>query len=122
MTNEYIKSLLSTWSEWRIRRTDGGSGYPNKSAFLTIPGGGSWISEIDSQCYEVDDAVCQLEIDYKDVIIKHYTQTGTKQQKAERCGCSIRTYDARLIKSFELILIKLNELRKVKEYRRLHSR
>lgn len=117
MSNEYIDGLLIRWSEWRIKRIDGGSGYPNKAALLTIPGNGSgWISEIDSQCYEVDYAVCELESDCKDVIMKKYTQTGTKEQKAQRCGCSIRTYDARILKAFGCILNTLDKLRKQKEH------
>lgn len=97
MLDNYIDSLLKQWADWRARRMDGGMGFPSKSAFLSIAGGGStWISEVDSQCYEIDQAVCSLITEQKEVVMRRYTETGTIEQKANRCGCSIRTYDARL--------------------------
>lgn len=122
MANEYIKILLVEWSEWRVKRMEGGIGHRNKASFLTIPGSScSWMSEIDSHCHDVDHAVCHLESECKDVIMTYYTQTGTKEQKAQRCGYSIRTYDARLLKAIGCISVTLDDLRRSKQYRRLQS-
>lgn len=97
MLDTYVTNRLIQWANWRARRLDGGTGYPKKSAFVINPGsGGFWTPEMDSQCNEVDQVVCVLLPERKDAIMKCYTEIGTKEQKAKRCGCCVRTYDLRL--------------------------
>lgn len=110
MLDTYVMNRLHQWADWRARRLDGGLGYPKKSAFVINPGGGFWTPEMDSQCIEVDQAICVLEPERKDVIMKCYTQTGTKEQKAKRCGCCIRTYDLRLEMAHRELLGYLNDI------------
>lgn len=106
----YVTSRLIQWADWRARRLDGGRGYPKKCAFVINPGGGHWSPEMDSNCYEVDQVVVALIQDRKDALMKCYTETGTKEQKAKRCGCSVRTYDLRLEMAHRDVLGYLNDV------------
>jgi hypothetical protein len=81
MLDTYVTNRLAQWANWRARRLDGGTGYPKKSAFVINPGGGFWTPDMDSQCVEVDKAVCVLMPERKDAIMQCYTTTGTKEQK-----------------------------------------
>lgn len=110
MLDTYVTNRLIQWANWRARRLDGGTGYPKKSAFVINPGGGFWTPEMDSQCDEVDRAVCVLLPERKDVVMKCYTEVGTKEQKAKRCGCCVRTYDTRLEMAHRDMLGYLNDL------------
>lgn len=95
--NEYIKHRLSIWAGWRARKDDGGTGYPKKSAFVgEASSGGFWTPELDSQCYETDQAVCELLPERKEVLLAYYTQVGTHEQKARHCQISLRTYYTRI--------------------------
>jgi len=111
MLDTFVINQLVQWANWRARRLDGGIGYPKKSAvFISSAGGCYWSPEMDSQCFDVDAAVCILLPDRKDVIMKCYTETGTKEQKAKRIGCCARTYDMRLDMAHRDILGYLNDL------------
>jgi hypothetical protein len=96
MFDVYTKNKLELWANWYLRKLDNGGGYPKKSAFVTTPGGGFWTPEMDSQCYEVDKAICSLINERKDVLMAYYTKTGTNEQKAKTCGCSLRTFYTRV--------------------------
>ena len=106
----YVTNRLIQWANWRLRKLDGGLGYPKKSAFVINPGGGEWCPEMDARCVEVDKAICVLLPERKDVLMQCYTTIGTKEQKAKRCGISIRTYDARLDMAHHELLGYLNDL------------
>lgn len=97
MIDTYTDERLKLWASWRARREDGGLGYPKKCAFVTIPGGGSfWTPALDSQCYVIDGVVCGLIDERKSVLVAYYTDSGTNEQKAARCGCSLRTFYTRV--------------------------
>ena len=97
MGSEYVDRALQLWASWRVRRGDGGLGYPKKSAFVReVSSGGFWTPEMDSWCYVIDAAVCQLMEERKQVIMFYYTHTGTNEQKASRCGISLRTFYSRI--------------------------
>lgn len=110
MLDTYVATRLTLWADWRARRDDGGIGYPRKSAFVGTGGGGFWSPEMDAGCLEVDKAVCNLLPERKDVVMQCYTQTGTKEQKARRCGVCVRTYDARLEMAHKDMLGLLNDI------------
>jgi len=110
MLDTYVITRLSLWAEWRIRRKDGGLGYPRKSAFVRETSSGFWTPDMDSGCMDVDVAVCGLLPERRDVIMQCYTQLGTKSTKASRCGCCVRTYDARLEMAHKDVLGFLNDL------------
>lgn len=97
MADIYIKQTLELWASWRVRREQGGMGYPKKSAFVReASSSGFWTPELDSKCYLIDAAVCSLMQERKQAIMVYYTQTGTNEQKANRCGISLRTFERRL--------------------------
>lgn len=97
MADNYIQQVLELWASWRIRRHEGAMGYPKKSAFVKeSSSGGFWTPEMDSRCYVIDAAVCELLEERKQVIMVYYTQTGTNEQKANRCGISLRTFYSRI--------------------------
>lgn len=92
----YIQVRLLSWADWRVRRDNGGLGFPKKSAFVKQSSGSFWTPEMDSQCYEIDENVSLLINERKQVILAFYTQTGTHEQKADRCGLSISTFYRRI--------------------------
>ena len=111
MLDTYVVSLMVMWANWRARRMDGGTGYPTKSAFVINPGSsGYWSPELDSKCYDIDRIVVILSSERKEAVMKHYTVTGTKEQKAKLCGCCVRTYDARIDMAHRDILGYLNDI------------
>ncbi len=111
MLDTYVTNRLVQWANWRARRLDGGTGYPKKSAFVKeTASSGYWTPELDGQCLEMDRVVCVLPAERRDVLMKCYTETGTKDQKAKRCGCCIRTYDSRLEIAHRDVLGYLNDL------------
>lgn len=111
MLDTYVTSRLVQWANWRARRLDGGTGYPKKSAFvINQASSGFWSPEMDGQCFDVDAVVCALLPERKEVLMKCYTETGTKEQKAKRCGCCVRTYDTRIEMAHRDVLGYLNDL------------
>lgn len=110
MLDTYVVYRLNQWADWRARRLDGGLGYPKKSAFVINPAGGEWSPEMDSAAWEVEQCVIALRNELKDAVMKRYTETGTKEQKAKRCGCCVRTYDNRVDTAHREVLGFLNDL------------
>ena len=110
MRDSYVVSVLVLWAQWRVRKFDSGSGYPTKCAFVKQVGSGFWTPDMDSQCINVDKAVCALIPERRDVVMAHYTWAGTKEFKANRCGVCVRTYDARLSMAHHDMLGLLNDL------------
>ncbi len=110
MLDTFVLTQLEMWASWKARKFDNGQGYPKKSAFINEPSGGFWTPEMDSQCVDVDKAVCALLPERREAIIKQYTVTATKEQKAKMCGCSINTYKMRLSMAYRDILGFLNDL------------
>lgn len=111
MLDTYVTNRLVQWANWRARRLDGGTGYPKKSTFVKeSQSSGFWTPEMDARSLEVDQVVCVLLAERKDAIMKCYTETGTKEQKAKRCGCCVRTYDSRLEMAHRDMLGYLNDL------------
>lgn len=99
------------WSVWRLRREDGGLGWPKHVAFFKQNmGGGFWTPEMDSACLDVDKAVCALNDELKEAVIICYCGIGTKEDKSRRLGCCVRTYDNRLKAGEKEILGLLNDL------------
>ena len=104
----YIQIRLLTWSDWRVRRDDGGLGYPRKCAFTQEPSrGGYWTPEMDSQCYELDSVIVLLEADLKQAILFSYTRTGTNEQKGRWCGISRSTFERRVEQAEQALIILL---------------
>ena len=111
MLDTFVFKKLQVWAEWRIRKVDGGLGYPKKSAFEKVGLIDSfWTPELDTELIDVDKAVCLLIPERRDVVMQSYTQGGTKEQKARRCGISVRTYDLRLDMAHKDVLGLLNDL------------
>lgn len=97
MLDSYTQNRLNAWADWHARKADGGQGYPKKSAFVQAsPSTGFWTPELDSQCYETDQAVCALLPERKEVLLAYYTMTGTNEQKAKACGICVRTFYTRI--------------------------
>jgi DNA-directed RNA polymerase specialized sigma24 family protein len=107
--NTYVMSRLCLWAEWRLRRDDGGLGYPRHSAFAKSPGAGFWSPEMDSAACEMDQCVCALERDLHQAVMEEYTRTGTQEQKAKRCGCTAKTFCARLERAYRELLGLMND-------------
>lgn len=110
MLNTYLMHRMNVWADWRARRLDGGLGYPKKSAFVVNPSSGDWSPEMDSAAWEVEQCVLALRYELRDVVMKSYTESGTKEQKAARCHCCVRTYDTRLTMAYREILGFLNDM------------
>ena len=111
MLDTFVVKKLQLWAEWRLRKADGGLGYPKKSAFERVsPSATFWTPELDGELIDVDKAVSALITERRDVLMQSYTQSGTKEQKAKRCGISIRTYDLRLELAHRDILGLLNDI------------
>lgn len=115
MADAYTVECLKLWSSWRTKRDDGGTGFGKKVSFIPATGGSFWTPELDSQCYEVDSAVCMLMANRKDALMEYYTQGGTNEQKANRCGCCLRTYWTRI----DLAQHDVQSYLSNKKYRRL---
>ncbi len=116
MTDTYTVECLKLWASWRIKRDDGGTGYPTKCAFVGVTSnGGFWTPELDSQCYVIDAVVCSLIAERKEVLMAYYTQAGTNEQKAKQCSCSLRTFYTRVELAQNDVFNLLND----KKYRRL---
>jgi len=97
MVDTHLYDQIILWANWRIRRGDGGLGYPKHAAFAKQSvGGGFWTPEMDSVCHDVDKAVCALKDEIKDVLVACYCLAGTKEGKCRQLGCCVRTYDNRL--------------------------
>lgn len=97
MNLTYIQIKILMWADWRVRRDNGGLGYPKKCAFVrTTSGGGFWTPEMDSECYAVDQQISALAAERKQIILVYYTQIGTHEQKAFRCGVSLSTFKRRI--------------------------
>jgi len=109
MINTYVVSRLNMWALWRLRRDDGGLGYPRKSAFTTEPGGSFWTPEMDSASTEMDACVCALRDQLKQVIMLEFTRAGTQEQKAKLCSCHVNTYKNRLNAAYNELLGYLND-------------
>jgi len=109
MLNTYVLNRLNLWASWRAKRFDNGLGYPKKTTFAREISSGFWTPEMDFSCVEIDKCVCYLIPERKLVVMKMFTATGTKEQKAKSCGISIRTYDLRLEMAFNDILGLLND-------------
>jgi DNA-directed RNA polymerase specialized sigma24 family protein len=107
--NTYVMSRLCLWAEWRLRRDDGGLGYPRHSAFAKSPGAGFWSPEMDSAACEMDQCVCALERDLHQAVMEEYTRTGTQEQKAKRCGCCLATFKNRINKAHSELLGLMND-------------
>lgn len=107
--NTFLMARLRVWAEWRLRRDDGGLGYPRNSAFAKTPGSGFWSPEMDSAGLEMDECVCALRGDLRQVVMLEYTRTGTQQQKANECGCCLRTYLNRLESAYIALLGLMND-------------
>lgn len=111
MINTFVHERLILWANWRMRRGDGGLGYPKHAAFAKQNmGGGFWTPEMDSVCLDVDKAVCALELQQKEVVVACYCLAGTKEGKAKQLGCCVRTYDNRLSEAHRKVLSYLNDL------------
>lgn len=109
MFNTFVQSRLRIWAEWRERRDSGGLGYPTKSVFVREPGSTYWTEDINSACIEMDKCVSALPERLKLPIMLEYTRIGTQQQKANRCGCCLRTYINRLDDAYRKLLGLLND-------------
>ena len=109
MLHTYVISRLRVWSEWRLRRDDGGLGYPRKSAFAKSPGSAFWTPEMDSAAVEMDQCVCALRPELRQAIMLEFTRTGTQQQKAMQCSCALSTYKDRLVTAYKDLLGLLND-------------
>jgi DNA-directed RNA polymerase specialized sigma24 family protein len=109
MVYTFVMDRLRVWAIWRIRRDEGGLGYPRKSAFAKTEGSSFWTPEMDSASVEMDQCVCALPPALRQVVMLEYTRTGTQQQKANECGCCLRTYTNRLGAAYQALLGLMND-------------
>ncbi len=110
MVNTYVESRLNLWAEWRHRRLTDALGYPRRAAFVREPGSGYWTPEMESASYEMDKCVVALIDERKLAVLECYATTGTREQKAKRLGCCLRTYEYRLEAAKIDLLGYLNDL------------
>ncbi len=112
MFETYVAGRLNSWADWRLRRDEGGLGFPRKVSFLKVAPqfSGYWSPEMDSQAYEMDQCVMALERIYFDVIEACYLHTTDVKQKAQYCGCSVSTYYTRIGNAHKAILGFMNDL------------
>lgn len=112
MFDTYVASQLKIWADWRIRREQGGTGFPRKVSFLKVApqASGYWTPEMDSQAYQMDQCVMALdEILYK-AVVASYIHTTTLEQKCNFCDCKERTYRYRLADAHQKLLGLMNDL------------
>ena len=91
----YINDRLNQWADWRLHRDDNGIGYPRQCPYTrmqTNSGGGFYSPEINEAAMEIDQAVCALPDNLRQVAMVMYTHTSTIEQKAKQCGVSVRTF------------------------------
>jgi len=110
MLNTFVVAKLCHWANWRAKKEQNGLGFPSKSSFAKSAGSTFWTPEMNSAAYEIDRCVSALTSDYREVIIRNYTESGTQEQKADRCRCHVRTYQNRLGMAHNYILGYLNDL------------
>lgn len=112
MIDTFVPNQLCIWAEWKLRRENGGTGYPRKVSFLKVAAqpSGYWSPEMDSQAYDMDKCVMALdEILYR-VILSCYTHTTTLEQKFIFCDCAKKTYYRRLAEAHKALLGLMNDL------------
>ena len=98
---DYINHRLICWSEWAIRRDDGGLGFPRQShytkAFISHSRGN--IEEINEAAMEIETSVLALRkarSDLAAVVMEFYRKTGSAEYKARALHICRDTLYARL--------------------------
>lgn len=112
MIDTFVPSQLGIWAEWKLRRENGGTGFPRKVSFLKMAPqpSGYWTPEMDSLAYDMDKCVMALdEILYR-VILACYTHTTPLEQKLIFCDCKKDTYYRRLDQAHKLLLGFMNDV------------
>ncbi|MGY1490735.1 hypothetical protein ACW4YW_15115 [Methylobacillus pratensis] len=112
MFDTYVAGRLKVWADWRIRRDQGGVGYPRKVAFLKVAPtpAGFWTPEMDSQAYEMEQCVMALDEVLYDAVVACYLHTTSLDQKLIFCGCKKDTYYRRINQAHKVVLGFMNDL------------
>lgn len=110
MLDTYVISQLGLWALWRVRRSDGGLGFPRKSNFAKDEGSGFWTPEMESAAYSMEKCVLALRSDLREAVIQEFTKIGTQRQKASDCHCCLSTYKSRLATAYRELLGYLNDV------------
>lgn len=91
---DWTITKLYEWGRW-VR--DNGIGYPPMSATEKARIGrggkpGDRSDALPAEIEAIDRAVCVAPVDFKTVLIEHYTKFGYNAEKAARLGISRQTY------------------------------
>lgn len=107
MQNAYARIRLAEWGRWN---RDNIQGYPRQSAVVGEYGGRSTIdtSAEPPHIAFVGLIVRQMKVEPRRVIIVHYTQTGTMEDKAARIQYGYSTYRRYLREGQDHVSIELD--------------
>jgi DNA-directed RNA polymerase specialized sigma24 family protein len=91
-----IAGTVALLLQWGRRVRDRGLGYPSMAAIEKARVGRGFgreaITELPPDLQAVDLAVSQSPVDFKAVLVEHYTKAGFGSEKAARLGISRSTY------------------------------
>lgn len=106
MSLMYAKLRLAEWGRWS---RDTIPGYPRQSAVVGEYGSraSGYMAELPPHVAYVDMVVRQMPIEPRRVLIVHYTQAGTQQEKATRTWMSYGTYRRLLREGQDHVSIEL---------------
>lgn len=88
---------ISKLSQWGRVVRDNGIGYPSMAAIekAIFGRGGACLFPLPPDLEVIDNAVARSPIDFKVILIEHYTKSGYPSEKAAHLGISRSTYYAR---------------------------
>lgn len=92
-----IDWTISKLNEWGRVVRDKGIGYPSMAAIekAIFGRGGAYLFSLPPDLEVIDNAVARSPVDFKVILIEHYTKDGHYMEKAAHLGISRSTYFAR---------------------------
>lgn len=104
----HINDRLNNWARWAELRLSGALGYPKQAAFtkLACGSGGHFDGTviIDEDAWEIERAVCALDLVQRRTVAVIYRAQITTDQAANILGCSRATLYRRLDALHQAIL------------------
>jgi DNA-directed RNA polymerase specialized sigma24 family protein len=103
----HINDRLNNWARWAELRLSGALGYPKQAAFTKLAcGGGRYDGTviIDDDAWEIERAVCALDLAQRRTVAVIYRATTTTDQAANILGCSRATLYRRIDALHQAIL------------------
>lgn len=88
-----IEATIGLLCQWGRRVRDRGIGYPSHAAHESLRSGGRGdMAGLPPDLEAVDRAVALAPVDFKAILVEHYTKDGYNTEKAAHLGISRKTY------------------------------